>query len=40
VLKQAVQKLDQATEALAAKIVEQAMERVIEQQLNQSIVPM
>ncbi len=33
VLKQAVQKLDQATEALAAKIVEQAMERAIEQQL-------
>jgi len=34
VLKQAVQRLDQATEALAAKIVEQAMERAIEQQLK------
>ncbi len=32
VLKQAVQRLDQATEALAAKIVEQAMDRAIEQQ--------
>jgi len=36
VLKQAVQRLDQATEALAAKIVEQAMERAIEQQLKSS----
>jgi molecular chaperone DnaK len=31
VLKQSVQALDQATEALAAKIVEQAMERALEQ---------